>query len=233
MLGTDLRGANLDRCRVYGLSAWDLRFDKDTEQQQLVVRYRPRTSRPSKAQANRGDREHLDAGEEEVIVEGLDVAAFMYLTLNNRNISRIIEAAAKHWVLLLGRFTERKEVLETIAQHVKARQLTPIIFDFPGPTQHDLLETVMLLGGMSRCVIVELTNPRSAPMELQAIASNYGVPIFPVMRRGAREVATLSGLRKFPWVQSTIAYRSMNDLIRQLNQSALASSQPRRVLASR
>jgi hypothetical protein len=33
---------------------------------------------------------------------------------------------------------------------------------------------------MSAFVIVEITNPRSTPMELQAIASSYGVPIVPI-----------------------------------------------------
>jgi hypothetical protein len=200
------------------VSAWDLAFDEDTEQQQLVVRYRPRTASAGKAYPGTGS----NAAEEEVIVDGLDVAAFMYLTLNNRNISRIVDAVSKWWVLLLGRFTHRKSVLNALAAKLKERQFTPVIFDFPPPERQDLLETIMLLGGMSRCVIVEMTNPRSAPMELQAIAASYSVPIVPIMRRGAKEVATLSGLRKFPWVQPTIIYHSPDDVIRRLGRSVLA-----------
>lgn len=154
MVRTNLVGADLRSCKVYGLSAWDLSLDQPRVKQQLIVRYRPSDARRS----NRDD--------EEVQVEGLDLAAFMYLTLNNRNISRIIEAAGRKWVLLLGRFTQRKSVLKAVAEALKQRQFTPIIFDFPPPEQRDLIETVTLLAGMSALVIVEITNPRSTPMEL-------------------------------------------------------------------
>jgi hypothetical protein len=177
--------------------------------QQLIVRYRPSYAR----RPNRDD--------EEVQVESLDLAAFMYLTLNNRNISRIIEAAGRKWVLLLGRFTQRKSVLKAVAEALKQRQFTPIIFDFPPPEQRELIETVMLLAGMSALVIVEITNPRSTPMELQAIASNYGVPVVPVMKQGAKEFGTFSGLRKFPWVHSTITYDTTERLIARLQKDVI------------
>jgi len=102
------------------------------------------------------------------------------------------------WLLLLGRFTQRKSVLTALAEAPKQRQLIPIIFDFPPPEQSDLIETVMLLAGMSALVIVEITSPRSTPMELQAIASNYGVTVVPVMKQGAKEFDAFSGLRNFP-----------------------------------
>ena len=84
---TKLARAHLRGCTVYGLSAWDLR-DAPAEQDQLRIRY---------TAATEGHEV-----EREVEVDGLDLASFMYLTLNNRNISRIIDAASKKWVLLLG-----------------------------------------------------------------------------------------------------------------------------------
>ena len=211
MVRTKLAGADLRECYVYGLSAWDLELDTSQKNQvakkpqELIVRYRP-------SYACR----HEEPDEEEVHVEGVDLAAFMYLTLNNRNISRIIDAAGRKWVLLLGRFTQRKSVLEAIAEALKERHLIPIIFDFPPPKQRDLIETVMLLAGMSACVIVEITNPRSTPMELQAIVSNYGVPVIPIMKEGTTEFATFSGLRKFPWVRDPIPYGRRSQLIAEL-----------------
>jgi hypothetical protein len=94
-------------------------------------------------------------------------------------------------------------VLTALAEALKQRQLIPIIFDFPPPEQRDLIEIVMLLAGISALVIVEIMSPTSTSMELQAIASNYGVPVVPVMKQGAREFGTFSGLRKFPWVLPT------------------------------
>ena len=209
MVRTILVGADLQGCKVYGLSAWDLKLDEPRVKQQLIVRYRPSYAlQPSR-------------DEEEVLVEGLDLAAFMYLTLNNRNISRIIEAAARRWVLLLGRFTRGKGVLQSIARALKQEQLTPIIFDFPPPEQRDVIETVTLLAGMSAFVIVEISSPRSTPMELQAIASNYGVPVVPVMKRGAKEFGTFSGLRKFPWVRPTITYDTEEKLIARLKKEVI------------
>jgi hypothetical protein len=209
MVRTNLVGADLRGCKVYGLSAWDLKLDEPAVKQQLIVRYRPSYAR----RPNQDD--------EVVEVEGLDLAAFMYLTLNNRNISRIIEAAARKWVLLLGRFTHRKSVLKAIAEWLKQRQLTPIIFDFPPPKKRDLVETVMLLAGMSALVIVEITNPRSTPMELQAIVSNYGVPVVPLMKKGAKEFGTFSALRKFPWVHPTITYDTTEELIARLQKNVI------------
>ena len=209
MVRTNLIGADLQRCKVYGLSAWDLKLDERCAKQQLIVRYQPSYAQ----QPNRDD--------EKVRVEGLDLAAFMYLTLNNRNIARIFEAAARRWVLLLGRFTRGKGVLKAIARVLKQEQLTPIIFDFPPPEQRDVIETVTLLAGMSALVIVEISSPRSTPMELQAIASNYGVPVVPVMKRGAREFGTFSGLRKFPWVRPTITYDTEKGLMARLKKEVI------------
>ena len=221
MVRTKLAGAVLTECNVYGLSAWDLELGKPQKnqvtkpRQELVVRYQPYYGRrPS-------------PHEEIVRVEGLDLAAFMYLTLSNRNISRIIDAAGNKFVLLLGRFTQRKSVLESIAKALKKWHHIPIIFDFPPPQQRDLIETVMLLAGMSKCVIVEITSPRSTPMELQAIVANYGVPIMPIMRQGTKEFATFSTLRKFPWVHDPIPYRNETELIRKL-QEKIAPSRRRR-----
>lgn len=205
MVRTILTGADLRNCKVYGLSAWDLELDHPLVKQELIVRYRPSyTRRPNQ-------------DEEEVQVEGLDLAAFMYLTLSNRNISRIIEAAGRKWVLLLGRFTQRKRVLTAIAHSLKQWRLIPIIFNFPPPGQRDLIETIILLAGMSKLVIVEITSPRSTPMELQAIVPNYRVPVVPIMKQGAKEFGMFPGLRKFPWVRPTITYKTLEELIPRLH----------------
>ena len=140
----------------------------------------------------------------------------MYLTINNRNIGRIIEAASRKWVLILGRFTNGKDVLIAIQKALKDQQFIPVIFDFDRPEQRDLIETIILLAGMSAFVIVEMSDPRSTPLELQAIASNYGVPIFPVMREETEAFGMFSGLRKFRWVFPPLKYSSKENLIERL-----------------
>lgn len=201
---TILAGADLRGCTVYGMSAWDLDLQQKTKHDRLTIKY----------QSVIGGSER----EEDIIVDGLDLAAFIYSTLNNRNIARIIDGASRKWVLILGRFTDqRKHVLEKLRDTLKDKQYIPIIFDFQRPDRRDLVETLMLLAGMSAFVIVDISAPRSTPLELQAIASNYGVPIFPILKGNANAFGMFPGLRKFRWVFPVVRYRSPADLVSQLH----------------
>jgi hypothetical protein len=158
-------------------------------------------------------------------VDGVDVAAFMYFTLNNGNISRIIEATASQWVLLLGRFKVHKEVLDELAKALKRRNCIPIVFDFERASQRDLVESIILLAGLSRLVIVDITDPQSTPMELHAIVPNFAVPVVPIMRAGTRPFGVFSGLLKFPWVRRPpIEYESPGQLVGQLDAMLAAPS---------
>ena len=199
---TILAGADLRECKVYGMSAWDLDLQK-TRHDRLTIRYKSVVG---------GSKE-----EEEIRVDGLDLAAFIYSTLNNRNIARIVDGASRKWVLILGRFTdEGKWVLKSVRDKLKEEHYIPIIFDFARPDRRDLIETLMLLGGMSAFVIVDISDPRSTPLELQAIASNYGVPIFPILKGGSKAFGMFPGLRKFRWVFPILHYRSAKHLVSQL-----------------
>jgi len=204
---TNLRGAHLVDCKIYGMSAWDVRLDGD-EQKRFIIRYQSGGRRRAKA-------------EEKVEVEDLDLAAFTYLTLHNHNISRVFDTAARKWVLLLGRFSTRKNVLEQLAEALRKRDLIPIIFDFPRPQQRDLVETLLLLAGLSAFVVVDITSPRSTPLELQAIASNYGVPIVPIMKTGTKPFGMFSGLGKFRWILAPLEYDSPEQLIAGLDKAVI------------
>jgi uncharacterized protein YjbI with pentapeptide repeats len=203
---TDLTGADLRDCTVYGMSAWDLKLE-ETNQQELIIRYQPSTKRDEKEQVLR--------------VHGLNAAAFMYFALHNPNISTIIDAAADKWVLILGRFTEGRDVLNKVRDALEKDSFIPVIFDFERPKQRDLIETIILLAGMSAFVIVEMSNPRSVALELQVIASSYGVPIFPIIKKGAKPFGMFSGLRKFRWVSRPVEYKTTSDLIARLRNEVI------------
>jgi len=209
LAGTDLRGADLSNCKIYGLSAWDLFLDNETKQDQLRVRYQPRGT-------------GSDA-KEEVTVDSLDLAAFIYLTLNNQNISRVFDATGRKWVLLLGRFGERLPLLQRLRRELTKRQYVPIIFDFSQPKDRDLIETVVLLAGMSAFVIVDITDPQSTPMELQAIAPTFGVPIVPIIcsNKSKRAFGTFPAFRKFFWVLKLVRYRTVEGLVECLDSSII------------
>jgi uncharacterized protein YjbI with pentapeptide repeats len=213
---TDLRNADLRECTIYGMSAWDLKVT-GARQGKLTIRYQPSATRNGKDKKTERDKNT----EAEVKVEGLDPAAFLYFALNNMNLSAIMNAANEKWVLILGRFTERRTVLDKVRDAVEKAQFIPIIFDFERPKHRDLIETIMLLAGMSAFVIVELTNPRSTPLELQAIAANYAVPIFPIIEKGAKPFGMFPGLLKFRWVHPPVEYRTERGLIATLRSKVI------------
>ena len=53
--------------------------------------------------------------------------------------------------------------------------LGAMVFNFDKPEAKDFTETVRLLAGLSKFVIFDITNFRSAPLELQATVPDYMV----------------------------------------------------------
>jgi len=203
LVRNEFSGATITNCDVYGLSAWDVRLDAVSTQQDLIVRYSP-----------------LDDGEEQRLrVNDLLMAAFTYSAINNKNLARLFNDAGSKWVLLLGRFSERKDFLQQLATALSPRFI-PIIFDFPKPEQRDLIETVLLLAGMSAFVIADLTNASSTPLELQAIVPQYAVPIVPlVLGSGSGLFSMFADLRKFDWVLPPLVYDTPENLFKGLQKA--------------
>ena len=199
MVNNRLYGTTLKRCTVYGASAWDLKYDESASAagDRVLIKYKVRDK------------------DQKLWVRGLDMAAFLYSTLNNKNISRIVGAAAKQWVLILGRFTKRKKTLEAIRKAL-AKHFIPIIFDFPKTAERDVIEQLIVMAGLSRFVVVEITDPRSAALELHAIVTTFGVPVFPVLRSESETFGMFSGLSRFRWVNEPIRYRSRRGLVAKL-----------------
>jgi uncharacterized protein YjbI with pentapeptide repeats len=198
---TNLTRAHLSGCRVYGLSAWDLKLD-EADQADLSILY-----------------EELVDGrriEGHATVDGIDVAAFIYFTLKNANIRQIIEATTSRWVLLLGHFTVNKEVLDELAKVVKSRNCIPIIFDFEPARQRNLTETIRLLAGLSRMVIVDITDPRSTPAELQAIVPHFKVKVMPIIRAGTERFGLFDDFFMYPWVRPLIKYENPGQIVGKL-----------------
>jgi Pentapeptide repeats (8 copies) len=142
LVGTNLTDADLTGCHVYGISAWDLKLE-GAKQRDLVI---------------------SDSGDAEVTVDNIEVGQFIYLLLHNEKIRDVIDTIGKKGVLLLGRFTEgRFAVLEQLRTELRERDFVPMVFNFDKPETKDFTETVRLLASLSRFVIADITNPRSAP----------------------------------------------------------------------
>jgi uncharacterized protein YjbI with pentapeptide repeats len=194
LMGTDLTGADLTGCRIHGVSAWGLKL-KSTKQENLVITF---------------------ADEPTITVDNIEVAQFVYLLLHNEKIREVIDTIGKKGVLLLGRFTEgRMVVLERLREKLRSLGFVPMVFNFDKPETKDFTETVRLLASLSKFVIVDITNPRSAPLELQATVPDYMVPFVPILQQGEQPFSMFVDLQnKYDWVlQPVVGYASVDRLI--------------------
>jgi hypothetical protein len=207
----DLSEADLRSCHVYGVSAWGLKLNAGTKQQGLIITHE---------------------AEPEITTDDIEVAQFIYLLLHNEKIQRVIDAIGKKGVLLLGRFTNgRIAVLDRLREALRERDFLPIVFNFDKPETKNFTETVRLLAGMSRFVIADITNPRSAPLELQATVPECMVPFIPILDKN-EELNPFAMLRDLQIahpdrVLDVIRYPSVGRLIEVLDTEIITPAQER------
>ena len=198
-VATNLTGATLNNCIVYGVAVWQVEL-QGAKQDNLII---------------------TPLGEPTITVDNLKVAQFIYLLLNNREIRDVIDTIAKKAVLILGRFTpERKVVLDALRDALRTHGYLPILFDFDKPSSQDLTETVSTLAHLSRFIIVDLTDPSSAPYEVGTIASNHIRPIqalFQPSGEAQRVFAMFPDLvRRYHWVLPPYEYQDQEHLLTSL-----------------
>lgn len=151
----------------------------------------------------------------EIRVDDLEVAQLVHLLLSREKLRNIIQTITSKAVLILGRFTpERKAVLDAIADALRSHSLIPIIFDFERATSKDFTETIKTLAGLSLFVIADITNPKSAPLELEATVPDYQIPFIPVMQDGEKQFSMFTDLRKYDWVARLLTYTSLPELMK-------------------
>lgn len=201
---TDLRGADLRGCNVYGASVWDPKIDAETKQSNLIITFfGPSEVNPSGM---------------EITVDDLQVAQFIYLMLNNQNVRRVIDTVTSKLVLILGRFTpDRKAILDALREELRHRNYLPIVFDFEVPESRDITETVSLLARMARFVVADLTDAKSLPQELAVIVPALpSVPVQPLLRSGNGVYGMFEHWQRFPWVLPVCTYDNVDELLASL-----------------
>ena len=208
LVSARLDGAVLANVRVFGASIWNI-DGKPARQDEIVI---------------------TPQDQPRVTVNDLEVASFVYLLLSNEKVRNAIETIGEKGVLILGRFTERKHVLEAIRQEVSRFGLLPIVFDFDRPTDRDFSETVMTLAGMSRFIVADITAPRSVPLELQVTIPNYMVPFVPLIAEGERPFSMFEDLwKKYrDWVLEPLRYESVDQLVRVFERAVVDPANERR-----
>ena len=174
-------------------------LSKNTKQQNLIV---------------------TDEGEPEITVDDIEVAQFIYLLLHNEKIRKVIDTITSKVVLILGRFTpKRKPALDMLRDQLRTRDRTPILFDFKGPSSKNITDTVKLLAQMARYIIVDLSDPNSAPYEL-AVISMLGLkttPVVPIIVSTQKPFPMVDDVLSERWSTGLITYRDLDDLRRLVN----------------
>ena len=190
------------------MAAWDLNLEGATQKDLIITR----------------------DDQPEITVDNIEVAQFVYLLLHNEKIRDAIDTIGKKGVLLLGRFTEgRLAVLERLRDELRRRGFLPMVFNFDKPATKDFTETVRLLAGLSRFVVADITNPRSAPLELQATVPECMVPFVPILAKGEEPFAMFKDLwvKYRAWVLDPIRYPSLERLVEVLDEEIVGPAEAR------
>jgi uncharacterized protein YjbI with pentapeptide repeats len=200
--GTDISGANLTGSSIYGIAAWDVKLTRDTKQENLII---------------------TPPDEPIILVDNIKVAQFIYLLLNNEEIRDVIDTVTSKAVLILGRFCDgRKRILNALRDALRDKGFLPIVFDFERPQGRDFTETIKTLAGMSCFVIADITNPKSAPLELQATVPDYMIPFVPILQEGEPAFSMFVNLQtKYDWVLNSLVYDSSQSLIDVLDDAVI------------
>ena len=185
---TDMKGAVMRDCQIYGISVWNLKNDPLATSNLIINCPRQLT----------------------MTVENLEVAQFIYLMLDNRKIKDVIDTVTSKVVLILGRFSkDRKPVLDEIKRELQQHDFSPILFDFDAPKSKDLSGTIEILARLARFVIVDITDPSSVPHELALIVPFLRkTPIIPIQLEGTTTYSMFTDLTAYPWVHQPYIYTS-------------------------
>jgi len=215
LVETNLTGATLTNCQIYGISVWDVQLE-GAKQDSLII---------------------TPPGEPRITVDDLEVAQFIYLLLNNRKIRDVIDTITSKVVLILGRFIpERKAVLDALQNDLRKHNYLPVLFDFEKPANRDLTETVNTLAHLARFIIVDLTDPSSAPHEVATVIPHTVVPVQPLLWQEPlmvdgkaverREYAMFEDLRRrHHWVLPTFRYQNTTELLASLQAQIIAPAE--------
>ncbi len=201
LIDTSLREASLRDSYIYGVSAWNIDLE-GAEQRGLII---SRRTAPL------------------ITVDDLRMAQFIYLLVNDQGLQSMINTMGRRSVLILGRFTPqvRKDVLDGIRDKLRALNYIPVIFDFDRPDDRDYTETIGVLARLSLFVIVDITNPRSSPLELQSTVPDVKVPFVPIISKEEQPFAMFRDLTVYPWMMKLRRYADKEQLLANLERKII------------
>jgi len=201
LIFTKFHNSHLKHCKIFGTNVWEVDI-QNTKQEELIIK-------------NYRNSVHNEEENNQLIVYDIEVAHLINLLTNNKKFTNVFNASKSTYVLILGRF-ENIDRLEELKKAVEQRSdLSPILFDWEEKTKSlNLVETILLLASLSKFIIVDLSNPKSAPAELQAILSNLMIPVIPILQSSEKEpYALFSFTNNLSWVKEVIIYDHIKQII--------------------
>jgi uncharacterized protein YjbI with pentapeptide repeats len=206
LLRVDLRGAKLRDCPIFGVSAWNIKTNEETEQINLII---------------------SDTNDPIITVDNVKVAQFIYLLLNNEEIRDVIDTITSKAVLILGRFSpERKALLDAVREALRHQNYLPVMFDFDKPASRGYTDTVTTLARMARFIIADLTDSAEVRLELAKIVPDLpSVPVKPLILASQTEYTTFVDIRRYPWVLEPFRYEDTDHAIASLLEMVLAPAE--------
>lgn len=190
---SNLNNCTITNCIVFGVSVWNISTEGLIQENLTITNHKDQSI---------------------ITVDDIEIAQFIYLISNNKKVSNAIDTITSKVVLILGRFsTERLRILRVIKDKIKEKGYVPILFDFDGPQNRDLTETIGLIGRLSKFVVADLTDAKSIPQELSELVPNNPSIIFqPVLLKDEREYSMFEHWQKYPWVREIFEYENDEDL---------------------
>ena len=208
MIGTDLTGAILTGARVFGASVWNVRGEP-SRQSGLVV---------------------TPPDESPITVDDLELAQFIYLILSNEKLRGVIDTITSKAVLILGRFGKRMPIINGIRQALRRRGYAPIVCDFKVSTGKNTSDTVKLLAQMARYIVVDVTDPQSAPYEIGLISmlNLKSTPVVPLIQGDQEPFAMLEDVLRQDWCVRLCRYNDLKHLAATFDTNVIDASEAKR-----
>ena len=208
---TSFLGANLRGAGLHGAFIRNVQTDSKTDQHSLSVDVHVAWNAPP------------GKGITFTEVDDIRLAQFHGIIEEHGSVANLISASAKRVVLILGRFLpRRKTVLNRLAEALRDRGKVPVIFDFPGPNNREVSDTVRFIAGMSQFVVVDMTKANSVPLELQATIPDLMIPVLPIIESGQTIFSMFSDLqRRYFWVQPPVSYKDAGQLVKHVDKAIL------------
>ncbi|MBD2186223.1 pentapeptide repeat-containing protein [Aerosakkonema funiforme] len=201
LLKTNFEDAKLTNCAIYGISCWELNL-QGAKQSNLAI---------------------APPGETAIVVDNLELAQFIYLLLNQKKIRQLIDSSPSEVVLVLGSFLsqQRKDILEAIQDRLRLHCYLPVVFALDSSTNRDIADTISCLAKMARFILVDLTEAKNIPQQLQDILPQLErVPVQPFVQAKAGEYPIFEN-SQLSWLLPTYRYRDLKDLIDYLQEKTI------------